>query len=96
MLLCTRSNFFIVDAVLLESPSGAKFVEVVESDPWAVVDGEALGLLLEVPRRIIVLKSGTTEESGTGSSSGLRGLAEGVVTKIAFRDEELLPCVLDG
>ena len=77
--------------VPLESPSDVKFVDVVETDAGAVVDGEALGLLLEVPRRIIVLKSGTIEESGTGSSSGLRGLAEGVVTKMAFRDEELFP-----
>lgn len=71
-------------------------VEDVELDPGAVIDGEALGLLREVPWRIMVLKSGTTEESGTGSSSGLRGLAVGVVTNIAFRDNELLPCVFDG
>lgn len=67
-----------------------------ELDPWAAVDGEALGLLREGPRRIIVLKSGTIEESGTGSRSGLRGLVVVVLTKMAFRDDELLPWDFEG
>ena len=78
------------------SPSGSRFVLIEDPEPCAVVDGEALGLLREVPRRIIVLKSGTIEESGTGSSSGLSGLAVDVLTNMAFRDEELLPCVFEA